>query len=374
MTARLDLKIDRYSGVYLLFAFIAVFGFLRPETFLTADTAHLLASAQAVNGLIAIAVLFPMICGQFDLSVGATANLAAMIAVALQNANGTPVLAAAAVASTAGAAVGAVNGFLVVRLGVSSFIATLGMGSVLAAFQTMITKSQLPPVPVSDFWSVITQKEVLGFQVVIFYLLAAVAVAWWVLECTPAGRYMTATGSNAEAARLSGIRTGMWSWISLTAAGGLSALAGVLYVSLTGPSVSFGNSLVLPAFAAVFLGSTQLKPGRFNILGTVLAIFVLATGVLGLQLLTSISWINDMFNGVAVIAAVALAVRKRPGAGRAPVRAEPGASTDAQVTPEPPTTVEERQAPPLLAAAEEPCAAPERAERPHPASRTRGRV
>ena len=338
MTGVPDLKVERYSGVYLLVLFVVVFGALRPDTFLTMDTLHLLASAQAVNGLVALAVLVPMICGQFDLSVGANANLAAMVAVTLQVQQGTSVPVAVALAVALGLLVGAVNGFVVVRWGVSSFIATLGMGSVLAAFQTMVTKSQLPPVPESSVWSAITQKEVLGFQVSIVYLIVAVVLAWWVFECTPAGRAMMATGSNRDAARLSGVRTETWAWRSFVVSGGLSALAGVLYVSLTGPSVSFGNSLVLPAFAAVFLGSTQLRPGRFNVLGTVLAIFVLATGVLGLQLLTSISWINDMFNGVAVITAVALAVARRPGSARArrrPQGPDPAAdeTRPAEVTP-----------------------------------------
>ncbi|MEV5409680.1 ABC transporter permease [Thermopolyspora sp. NPDC052614] len=316
MIGRLDLKVDRFSGVYILLLFIVVFSLARPDTFAQVETVHILASSQAVNGLVAIAVLIPMICGQFDLSVGANANLVAMVAVTLQVEQGTQVLAAVAVAVAIGLLIGVVNGFIVVKLGVSSFIATLGTASILTAFQTMVTKSQLPPVPESDLWSAITQTEVFGFQIVVVYLIIAVALAWWVLECTPADRYMMATGSNPDAARLSGIRTDTWSWISFVASGGNAALAGVLFVSLAGVAVTFGNSLVLPAFAAVFLGSTQLKPGRFNVLGTILAIFVLATGVLGLQLLTSIPWINEMFNGLAVIVAVALAVAKRPGSSR----------------------------------------------------------
>ena len=332
MNRRLDLKFDRYSGVYLLIVFVVVFGSLRPDTFLTMDTVHLLASSQSVNGMIAIAVLVPAVCGQFDLSVGATANLAAMVAVSLQIDRGTPTLVAVLVAVGVGMTVGFVNGFVVVKLGVDSFIATLGMGSILMAFQTMVTNNQLPSVPVDDLWSDVTQREILGFQVIILYLVATAAVVWWVMECTPAGRYMRATGSNAEAARLSGIRTSTWAWISLVISGGIASLAGVLFVSLTGPSVSFGNSLLLPAFAAVFLGSTQLKPGRFNVLGTVLAIFVLATGVLGLQLLTSISWINSMFNGLAVILAVALSISKRPGPSR-----KDGRSAEKEPVPDPTT-------------------------------------
>lgn len=306
------LKFDRFSGLYLLAVFVVVFGSLRPETFLTMDTVHLLASSQAVNGLVALAVLVPLVCGQFDLSVGANANLVAMVVVTLQVSQDLPASVAIVAGIGMGVLVGVVNGYVVVKWGVNSFIATLGMGSILTAVQTIVTKNTLPAIPESTLWSNITQTEVLGFQLVIVYLLVAALVVWWVMEKTPMGRAMVATGSNPEAARLAGIRTERWSWMSFVMAGGLAGLAGTLFVSLTGPSVSFGASLVLPAFAAVFLGSTQFRPGRFNVLGTLLAIIVLATGVLGLQLLTSLVWINDMFNGVAVIAAVALAVSRQP--------------------------------------------------------------
>ena len=98
--------------------------------------------------------------------------------------------------------------------------------------------------------------------------------------------------------------------LSATIAGG----AGIMFASLNGPSLSFGGTLLLPAFAAAFLGSTQLIPGRFNVWGTLLAIFVLATGVQGLQLVSGASWLNDMFNGVALIIAVALSIQRAPSA------------------------------------------------------------
>ena len=85
-----------------------------------------------------------------------------------------------------------------------------------------------------------------------------------------------------------------------------------MFASLNGPSLNFGGTLLLPAFAAAFLGSTQLIPGRFNVWGTLLAIFVLATGVQGLQLVSGASWLNDMFNGVALIIAVALSIQRSP--------------------------------------------------------------
>lgn len=165
-----------------------------------------------------------------------------------------------------------------------------------------------------------TQFEVGGFQIVIVYLFALALLVWWMLEWTPVGRYLRAIGGNAEASRLSGVRVDRWAWISLVLAGGIPGLGGVLYTSLTGPSFTFGATLLLPAFAAVFLGSTQLQPGRFNVWGTLIAIFVLAIGVQGLQLLSSVLWLSAMFNGVALIAAVALAVNKTSRATPRPSR------------------------------------------------------
>jgi ribose transport system permease protein len=75
--------------------------------------------------------------------------------------------------------------------------------------------------------------------------------------------------------------------------------------------LTFGPTLLLPAFAAAFLGSTQLQPGRFNVWGTLIAIYVLATGVQGLQLVSGQQWLSDMFNGVALIVAVGLAVNRQ---------------------------------------------------------------
>jgi ribose transport system permease protein len=211
----------------------------------------------------------------------------------------------------AGALVGLVNGFVVVKLGVSSFIATLGMGSVLGALTTIFTGGQTPVPYVNNLWTDLTQTKIFGFQVIIVYVIVIALIVWWVLSQTPIGRRMYATGANADAARLSGIRTTRLAWGSLIASAAISSLAGVLFTSLTGPSLTFGGTLLLPAFAAAFLGATQIVPGRFNVWGTLLAIFVLAIGVTGLQLVTSVSWITDMFNGVALIVAVALSVTQQ---------------------------------------------------------------
>ena len=142
------------------------------------------------------------------------------------------------------------------------------------------------------------------------YLLILAFILWWLTAHTPVGRYLYAIGGNPEAARLSGVRIERYTTFALVSSATIAGLAGIMFSSLNGPSLDFGGTLLLPAFAAAFLGSTQLIPGRFNVWGTLLAIYVLATGVQGLQLVSGASWLSDMFNGVALIIAVALSIKR----------------------------------------------------------------
>jgi len=309
---------DRFSGFYLWALFIVVFGIWTPDLFLSADTVHSIASDQAIVAMLGIALLIPLAAGAYDLSIGANINLAAVLVAILQTKNGWGMWSSIVVAVAVGALIGILNGFIVVVLKVSSFIATLGMATIIGAVMTIVTNQSQPLPPTASAWLKLTQQKVFGFQVVVLYLVVLALVVWWALEHTPAGRYIYAVGGNPEAARLSGVQVGKWTWLCLIASGTISGLAGVLYSSLSGPSLTFGASLLLPAFAAAFLGSTQLKPGRFNVWGTLIAVYVLATGVKGLQFVTSAQWLNDMFNGVALITAVAFAIwRQTAAAGRA---------------------------------------------------------
>jgi len=325
--------LDRFSGIALFALFIIVFGIVEPSTFLTMATVHSIAAEESVVAIVALAVTLSLSTGSYDLSVGAVAGLSGITAVVLQT-NWHWSMAAALIASVGIALlVGLVNSFVVVGLRIDSFIATLGMGSILAAFETIVTGSQQPVPVASATWGKLTQVNVFGFQAIIVYALVLALVGWWFLECTPAGRQMYATGGNRDSARLSGVRVDLWTTVSLVCCAGLAGIAGILFTSQNGPSVTFGPTLLLPAFAAAFLGSTQLRPGRFNVWGTVLSIFVLATGVEGLQLLSGQEWLSDMFNGVALIAAVGLAVsRSDAGKGRRWLsrwRPAPPAATDA---------------------------------------------
>jgi len=305
---------DRFSGLYLLALFIVVFGLWVPDQFLTTSTLHSVAAQQAVTGIVALAILIPLAAGLYDLSVGATAGLCGITAVVMMNDHQWSPVAAIAFGIAIAVTIGCLNSFIVVKLGVNSFIATLGMGSILSATQVIVSHNAQPLPPTSTGWNNFTQTDFVGFQIVVLYLLIIAFVLWWLTAHTPVGRYLYAIGGNAEAARLSGVRIERYTGFALVTSATIAGVAGIMFCSLNGPSLNFGGTLLLPAFAAAFLGSTQLIPGRFNVWGTLLAIYVLAVGVQGLQLVSGASWLNEMFNGVALIIAVALSIQRSPSA------------------------------------------------------------
>lgn len=312
---RLTSTLGRYSGVYVWLALVVIFAIWVPETFLTQTTLKSILNDQAITGILALGVLMAFAAGQFDLSSAQNLGLSAVVCGSLIVYQGMSWPLAVLITLVVGVVIGAVNGSLVL-LGVDSFIVTLGMGSVLLAITEKIGGGAfIGPLPES-FRSV-TNNNVLGIPVLTLYALLVGVGVWYVLEHHPIGRRTYATGANPDAARLAGVRTKRYVFGSLALAGLISALAGVLVAAKIGTvSPTVGPPYMLPSFAACLLGTTQIKVGRFNVWGTLLALLLLATGVKGVQLVGGQLWLTDLFNGVALVGAVTVAVlaRKRKAA------------------------------------------------------------
>jgi ribose transport system permease protein len=270
---------------------------------------RIIAGSQAITAIVAMGLIVPVACGAFDLSIAGTLGVSTCVVIWFQ-ANHHGWLLGIIVALLVGLAVGAVNSLIVVRLHVDSFIGTLGMSSILLAGTEWITGGSQIANGVSPTFTKIGQNQLFGLPLPVFYMIALAIVLWWLLEYTPAGRYLYGIGGNPQAARLAGIRTGRITTSAFLLSGLVAAFAGVILASQLGSaSPDVGGPYLLPAFSAVFLGATQVFPGRVNVPGTLIAIFLLATGVKGLQLAGAPSYINDLFNGAALIIAVALAAR-----------------------------------------------------------------
>jgi len=164
----------------------------------------------------------------------------------------------------------------------------------------------------------IGNDQILGLQLPVYILLVIALIMWYVVDRTPAGRRLYATGANPEAARLAGIRTSRVILLALIACAVIAGLAGLLESSqLATGDPTLGPGYLLPAIAAVFLGSSQFRNGRVNVWGTVIGAYVIATGVKGLQLAGAPVWTPYMFDGVILILALAMAQYQRVPTARA---------------------------------------------------------
>ena len=307
-----NLGLDKYSALYLWGAFMLYFGLTQSSTFLTGTTFKLVLTEKVIVAVLGLGFLIPLATGTFDLSIGAV--MAGSLAVAnwLGKNTGLPAPLILLLALGACIAIGFVNGFVVVRLGVNSFIATLGMSQLLSGVVLYVTSNRQITGAFSNAYRDVGRAEVLGMPLYFYYLVMLSVVIWYVLEHTPLGRYLFAIGGNPDAARLAGVRTDRYVWGSLMASAVMAGLAGVVFSWKVGTfSQSVGPGYLFPAVAAVFFGASQLK-GRANVWGTLIALYALSFGIKGLQLTfaNNTFWIEPLFEGLTLIAAVALASRK----------------------------------------------------------------
>lgn len=304
---RARLFIVNYGVVVFLLLLIIGFSVALPDLFPTIGNVQVILGGQAIGALLALAVILPLAAGEFDLSAGATLGFCAVISAYL-SASGQSVLVTLAVTMFVALLIGAINGFIVTVIGVGAFIATLGMATILAGGNLLITNGTLiTDVPRS--MTVIGQSTVAGIPVLVFYVIALALLLYYLLEWTPAGRYFRATGSGREAARLTGIRTQRWLFASFVIAAVIAGLAGFLLTARLGTaSPTVGPEFLLPAYAAAFLGATTIKPGRFNVWGTMVGVLVLAVGISGLNLGGAPFWVPQVFNGGALLLAVSVSV------------------------------------------------------------------
>jgi ribose transport system permease protein len=286
--------------------------------FPTVANMNVILGSQAVVSLIALAAIFPLISGYFDFSLGAIAASAQVMSAALMAHAGVPLWVAVVIPIVAGACVGLLNGLFVTKFHMSPFVTTLGMATLLAGLIQWYTGGQTIVSGIDPAITRFGSSRILGLPTVVYVVLLVAVLAWYFLTHTPYGRSLYAIGSNASSAKLVGIRVERNVWWSFVVAAGISGAAGVMQLSRLGSATAdSGNGLLFPALAAVFLGATAIKPGFFNVAGTVIGAVFVSVSVSGLVLSGASGWASPVFNGVALLAAVGLSTylgrRKKRG-------------------------------------------------------------
>jgi ribose transport system permease protein len=258
--------------------------------------------------ILVMAVLLPTVMGDFvDLSLGSSLGMSAMTLAVLNVQHHVPVLLACLAGIGAAVAVGLVNVFFVVFFDNNPFIVTLGMMSIVQGIIYIICGNNDVGIVSGNLSAWVFDNDFLSIPLEFYYGLAIFLIVWYVLSFTPVGQKALVIGQSREVARLTGVRVNRQrSWAFVLAAG-IAGIAGIAYAATNGTvDPGAGSALILPAYAGVFLGSTAIKPGRINPLGALIAVYFLATGTAGLELLGAQSYYQQIFYGVALVAAITI--------------------------------------------------------------------
>ena len=302
----------KYSLVVTLLVVVIFFSVLNPEIFATWSNARTVMSTSATIGLLALAAMLPLAVGQFDISVGFQFGLAQALCAGLVANQGFPPIAALLLVLVCGCCIGLVNGLLVTVMRLPSFIATLGTGILVLGATQWYSHDLTIAVQLPGYFTSLGRGSVAGIPNPFWFVVLTTLVLFFAQELTTWGRHSYATGGNPRAAELAGVPTRKVTIQSFVATGGLCAFAGVLSVAVLGassPVVGLGS--LLPAFAGAFLGATSIRPGRFNAIGTVIAVYLVAVGITGLRQLGAQNYVEQLFYGAALLVAVVLSSRTR---------------------------------------------------------------
>ena len=322
----------KIGGIYVLLLLIVIFSIWVPDTFPEWATARQILNSNAISAIAALTLIIPLSAGVFDISVPYTMTLSGVLSTYAIVNSGWPVWAGILFAMVAAVLVGVLNGVVVVVFKIDSLIGTLATGFLIQSLVVWRTGSRNVSGPElgGTFRDIAQSQWLFDYTLPVFYALAVAIGVWYLMEHTATGRRIYATGFNRDATRLASVRTERIQFGALIASSTLAGFAGVVLASNIGSgSSTAGVSYLLPAFAAVFLGATQLKNGRMNAWGTVIAVMLLGTLTTGLGLAKVDQWVQQFATGVVLIAALALTgyqVRKAgAGGGRAGVHHKPPA-------------------------------------------------
>jgi ribose transport system permease protein len=305
------LRLGTWGLPILAVVLFIIFSIVLPDSYPTFSNLQGILSNQAIPAILALGAMIPIVTGNFDLSMGYGVGLSHVVVMWFLANKHVPWIWVCLLVVVGGALVGLINGLLVEFAQIDSFIATLGTGSVLFAFSGWITGGGriVPPFKgLPESFTNIFGLHVLGMPLGFYYVIILVIILGLILELLPAGRALYVIGSNPRAAELVGVPKRRYTIYSFVAASAITGFAGCLLAAqqqIGNPSL--GSEYLLPAFVGALLGSTTIRLGRANAMGTFVAVAILAIGVSGIQQLGASFWVTPLFNGLTLLAAVGLA-------------------------------------------------------------------
>ncbi|MCO4273256.1 ABC transporter permease [Pseudarthrobacter sp. HLT3-5] len=298
--------IREYFVYIALVALVAFFSIASPVFFSAQNFANV-GRQTAIVSIIAVGVTFVIVNAQIDLSVGSVFALCGMVSgLALQYISNFWLLGALA-AIAVGVIFGFINGLLTVKLGVPSFLVTLGMLGVARGIALIITDTRPVLIANRPFFSIFGDSNILGIPIAVVWTVVIVALGVIILHKSVFGLRVFATGGNPQAARFTGVNTQRTIILSFVITGGLVGLSSLLFTGIAHaarPDVGVG--LELDVIAAVILGGVSLFGGRGTIIGALAGSLIIGMMNNGLVLMGVDSSVQQIIKGLIIIAAVSL--------------------------------------------------------------------
>ena len=308
-------KLLAFLSLIVMFIF---FSFASPY-FAQMDNVLAIMQATAIDGVLGISATFVIITAGIDLSVGTLMTFCAVMTGVVLTNWGMPLWLGVLASIATGAFCGAVSGFLIAKLKIPPFIATLGMMWAVKGLSLVVTDAR--PIYFNDTpnFDMISQASLIGYfvpsvpipnGVLILFVLAIVSSV--ILNRTALGRYTFALGSNEEAARLSGVNVDAWKIAVYCLAGAITGVAGLIIASrLNSAQPALGQGYELEAIAAVVIGGTSLAGGSGTILGTIIGAFIMNVLLNGLRIMSVSQEWQIVVTGVIIILAVYADILRR---------------------------------------------------------------
>ncbi len=299
--------LQQYGLLLALIIVTVAFSLLRPHTFATWQNFASILTGDAALALVALGIMLPLVVQQYDLSVGYIATFSSLVTVGVISRHSWPVWQAIALGLVVGLVCGVVNGLLVAYAKLNSLVVTLGVGSALAGAALLYSGGTLISDNIPRSFLRLGQARPAGIPIAFIYTIIGCIVVWYILSYRVVGRQMYAIGGNENAARLAGVRVPFLVFLTFVGGALLASVGGIVQAARVGSSSADSlTSFLLPAFAAAFLSTTAIRPGHFNVWGTLIAVYLVAAGTTGMFMLGAPTYVQPLFNGGILIGAIAL--------------------------------------------------------------------
>ena len=297
-----------YGLPILAVALAVFFSILLPDSFPTALNFRSILSDKGIIVLLSLGAMLPMMAGRIDLTIGFGIVLWHILVISLQVWFHVPWPLAIVLVLLCSALSGLINGMLVEVAQIDSMIATLGTGTILYALALWLSGGRQVMGNLAPGFIDINALSPFGLPMPAVYVIVLGGALWILTERLPLGRQLYAIGANEKAAALNGISVranvvGVFIGSGLVAGFTGCVLASKLQIG----QANVGLDYLLPALVGAFLGTTTIRPGRVNVLGTIVGVLILAIGISGIQQLGGEFFIEPLFNGATLVVAIALA-------------------------------------------------------------------